>query len=241
MDLMKGGNMKEKKVVPSAEDYADTSCKLPVCVCLDVADGNKRRDILEAMTALMRSLEESAAADLSVVVAVSAFNCAKASGLVNCKDADVSAMYSAVVGDETPAGGLSALMELIARRVELSREMGLPCFRPILLVITDGASAGKADSPEVIKAKEELFGLSEAGKLTVVTVSYEIADGRDAEQLFGATNALIDGMSVYQPIQISSLEKMKEFFARTGEEIIRFAEGKTPQFEYAELLAWDEF
>lgn len=241
MDLMKGGNMQEEKNVPTAEDYADTSYKMPVCVCLDVADGDKRKDIFEAMTELTRSLEENAAADLSVVVAVSAFNCAKASGLVNCKDADVTAMYSSVAGDDTPAGGLSALMELISKRVELSRQMGLPCFRPILLVITDGASADKAGSPEVVQVKEKIFGLSDGQKLTVVTVSYEIADGRDAEQLFGAANKLIDGMSVYQPIQISSLEKMKEFFARTGEEIIRFAEGKTPQFEYAELLAWDEF
>lgn len=233
--------MQEERVIPTAEDYADTSYKMPVCLCLDIADGDKRRDVLEAVNELMRSLEENAAADLSVIVAVSAFNGAKASGFVNCADADVAKMYSSVAGGETPAGGIEALLALIRRRVELSKITGLPCRRPILLVITDGASADKADSPEVIKTKEELFGLSDDGKLTVVTVSYEIADGREAEQLFGAANRLIDGMSVYQPIQISSLDKMKEFFARTGEEIVQFAEGKTPEFMYADLLAWDEF
>lgn len=233
--------MEEEKIVPSAEDYADTSSKLPVCVCLDVADGDKRRDILDAMISLMRSLEENAAADLSVVVAVSAFNGERAEGLISCADADVAKMYSSVAGGETPAGGIEALLALIRRRVELSKITGLPCRRPILLVITDGASADKTDSPEVVKAKEALLGMSEDEKLTVVTVSYEIADGREAEQIFGKANRLIDGMSVYQPIQISSLEKMKEFFARTGEEIIKFADGSKREFSYADLLAWDEF
>lgn len=234
--------MDETKITLGAEDYADTTYKLPVNICLDLADAAKTKDVLEAIQELVRTLSENDAADLSVVIAVSAFNGVEASGYEKCNVADVGKMYEKSFGGEkATAGGVGALHSITDVRVETGRQLGLPCFTPVFLMITDGASAEMAGTPEVEKAKKETYERSESKKETVVTVSYEIADGREAEALFGKANELIEGMSVYQPIQISSLEKLKEFFARTGEEIIKFADGRTREFSYADLLAWDEF
>lgn len=168
--------------------------RLPVCLCLDISSSmsfNDKIDQLnEGMALFYKSIGEDE--DTTNVVEIAVVTFGEFPPVAKCvrdfSGVDIQQTPPVLnASGYTPLGeGVNLALDLIEKRKDCFRKVGISCFRPWLIIMSDGNPEGNSPA-ELVRAQQRVAKATANKKIITLTISIGNDDNPELSKMGGNT------------------------------------------------------
>ena len=226
----------EKYLFDCKNLVSNPSARVPVCLCLDVSgsmDGLPIQELNEGVHQFYQAIKEDETALYAADICVISFGGTEPVCLRDFSGLDQQPEVPTLsAGGMTPMGeAINLGLDLLERRKEQFRSVGVDYFQPWFVLMSDGAPNGAAD--QLARAKQRMDSLARDKKLSV----FPIGIGAHADM-----KALAEFSPMRSPLKLKGL-KFREFFEWLSQSVSTTSQsiaGESISLDFEGIKGWAE-